>query len=164
MLYFVFAVGMIGALALVLHKEEPPFQPNPMTTTDIKYKIDRNEYIDKSEAERIPPDQRWSSIKELSETTSIDVINHPSSYAITDPDLVKEIVDSLQNSKYVERTEYPKSEPDVKLYFRKKDGFIMAGRLYVTEGVIVSPEGPIIKITAETVQRIMGKAECCAVS
>lgn len=151
------AAVVAGWMAWEHRQDSAPSNPN---NGEIMYVIDEKTPIDKREAEQIPPVERWHELKELQEMTSIEVICHPSSFSITDIDLLQEIADSLQSSKYVAKTDYPKDEPNVKLYFKKKDGFIMAGRFHIKEGVIVSPEGPIIKISEETAEKIIEQSGC----
>ncbi|MEH7393597.1 hypothetical protein, partial [Bacillus sp. JJ1474] len=157
---FLPATGMI-----LLH---PSAQQNKISSpyskqteiNETRYLVGRHSLIDKTEAEEIPPYERWNSIKDLKYTTSITVLCHPSSYEIDNQNLIKEIVDSFQKSKYLEQSEFPSHEPDLKLYFKKREDFIMAGRFYLKEAVIISPEGPIIKIDLETLQKIMEQADC----
>jgi hypothetical protein len=154
LLFFVVVAGAIWLLFFEQRKVDPPL-------IEAKYVIGGlNETIDKLEAEKIPPNERWHEIKDLKETNAIDVICYPSYSRIVDQNIVREIADLIQDSKYVEVTEYPNREPDVKLYFRKTDGFILAGRFYVTEGIIVSPEGPLIKIDSMAVKKLMENTDC----
>lgn len=129
-------------------------------TREVSYLIGRNETIGGEEAEAKPPIERWKVIKDLNETTSIDVICYPSQYNIVDPEILRVMVSAMQESEYVGASEYPKSEPDVKVYFRKKDGFVMAGRLYVGEGILSSPEGPLIKVDESAFKRLMENTNC----
>jgi hypothetical protein len=127
---------------------------------ETSYLIDLNETIGGEEAEAKPPIERWKVIKDLNETTSIDVICHPSGSNIVDPEILRVMVGAMQDSEYVAASEYPASEPDVKVYFRKKDGFVMAGRLHVGEGILSSPEGPLIKVDVLAVKRLLENAGC----
>ncbi|MBS4200004.1 hypothetical protein KHA93_10090 [Bacillus sp. FJAT-49732] len=155
---------LIVVTVLLLSSKQPKQVSSPQSNqTDLKetrYIVEKNSTIDHLEAEEMPPNERWHYIKDLRNATSIIVLCHPASYEIDKPNLVEEITDSFQKSKYIEKSEYPSHEPDVKLYFKKRDDFIMAGRFYLQEGVIISPEGPIIKIDLETVQKIMKHADC----
>jgi hypothetical protein len=164
MVFFVSFLLIVG-MVLLLSSEQPAKkitspQSNQTDLSETRYMVGENSSIDKLEAEEMPPNERWHYIKDLKNTTSIIVLCHPSSYEIDDRNLVQEIVESFQKSKYLEISEYPSHEPDVKLYFKIRDDFIMAGRFYLKEGVIISPEGPIIKIDLETVQKIMIHADC----
>ncbi len=155
--FFIIVAGVIGLIYFELRNDDGVNPP----LTEAKYVIGGiTDTIDKPEAEKIPPNGRWHIIKELKETIAIDVLCHPSSSQIVDQNIVREFVDSFINSKYVEVMEYPKGEPDVKLYFRKKNGFIMAGKLYISEGVVNSPEGPVIKVDSRAVNKLMGSTVC----
>jgi hypothetical protein len=157
LMLFVILVGVMWSIFLVQRDSNMVTPP----LIEEKFIIGRlDDTIDKQEAEKIPPNERWHEIKDLKETIAIDMLCDPSFGQIVDPNTVQEIVDLFQDSKYVEVTEYPKREPDVKLYFRKKDGYIMAGRLYISEGVINSPEGPVIKIDSMAVNILMENTDC----
>lgn len=160
LIYFFFFIIVAGVIGLIFFELRNDDGLNP--PIEVKYVIGGiNDTIDKLEAEKIPPNERWHVIKELKETIAIDVLCHSSSSQIVDQNTVWEFVDSLINSKYVEVMEYPKGEADVKLYFRKKGGFIMAGKLYTSEGVISSPEGPVIKVDSSAVKKLMGNTTEC---
>ncbi|KIL34758.1 hypothetical protein SD71_17050 [Cohnella kolymensis] len=151
-----FILAGLAAVAIYLYTTEMRQGVN----RDANYVVAQNETINSEEAEAEPPIERWKVLKELDNTTSIDVICYPSQYNIVDPEIVRVIANAVQASEYVESASYPNDEPDVKLYFRKKDGFVMAGRLYVNEGILSSPEGPLIMIEQSAVKKIMRNTDC----
>ncbi|MCJ8009595.1 hypothetical protein ACFFF5_13380 [Lederbergia wuyishanensis] len=161
---FLLSFLLIVVMVLFLPSNQPKqVSTPPSNQTDLMetmYIVEKNSTIDYLEAEEMPPNERWHYIKDLKNATSIIVLCHPLSFEIDNQELVEEIADSFQKSKYVEKSEYPSNEADVKLYFKKRDDFIMAGRFYLQQGVIISPEGPIIKIDLETVKKIMENADC----
>jgi len=157
-LFFVL-VAVSLAIFLIQRDNEAVTQPS----IEQRYIIGKlEETIDKQEADKNPPQERWHELKDLKKTIAIDLICHPLSSQIVDRDTIQKVVDLFQESNYVEVTEYPKREPDVKLYFRKQGGFIMAGRFYIKEGVINSPEGPVIKIDSMAVKLLMDNIDCNA--
>ncbi|MBS4196069.1 hypothetical protein [Lederbergia citri] len=159
-LSFFLIVGLVWLLSSNQPKMVTSPQSNQSEVKEIRYLVDDKSSIDKLEAEEIPPNERWHYIKDLKNTTSIIVLCYPFSYEIDNRNLLEEIADSFQKSMYLEVSEYPSHEPDVKLYFKNRADFIMAGKFYLNEGVIISPEGPIVKIDLETVQKIMKHADC----
>lgn len=145
-------VGLVGVMAIV--------KLNLASSDEAVYMVNVSEPMDKKEAKKNPPIERWPVLKQLDNTTSIELICYPSYHTIEDPDIVQQVADKMQDSKYVEAADFPNYEPDVKVYFKKKDGFVLVGRLHTREGVLNSPEGPVIKLDRSVVTKLIENTEC----
>lgn len=132
---------------------------------DTMYMVGNQESVTRAEAEARPPLERWSVLKELSRTATIEVSCHPDGTHLSDDAAIVEVVSLLQAARYIRVGDFPVKGPQLKVYFRRTDGsFIMAARVYPAEGVLVSPEGPMIQADARVVERLLEDGTCQAMS
>lgn len=167
------AVGLLSVMLLggCSKQASPPGAENGVLPTSSttenrsksqpRYLLDSETVIDQAEAIRTPPVDQWPVLKELSNTAAIDVLCHPKSTQIRDPQIVAEAVRLLQGASYIEAAGAPRGQLGIKVYFKRPDdSFIMAARLFLKESRLESPEGPWIKADPRVVELFLADGVC----
>lgn len=160
------AVAWLIALAILTglagcKSANKTIEPDDKPTREDLYDAGDGNFLDQAQAEATPPIMRWAALRELSNTASIDVICYPKSTKIQDDEAVSAVVNQLMATSYVSAGFRSAAGPDLKIYFRRPDNtFIMAARVHLNEGILESPEGPLIKAHSSVMDILLADGTC----